>query len=170
MSRGTMAARTFEDSAGTSWEVFEVHRSSQSARGVSQGLESGWLAFVSSKGKRRLAPFPADWETASTVALEQLCGAARPATAATFPLRGPRVVRKPVEPVAGSEVHGAVRAFAHEARAKKLPAIEAMVRLRAMLAERFTGSDVSAETHTELADRKRIRQWFVEAFYFDRRA
>src|SRR6185436_13637056 len=62
---GDVPARQFEDSTGTMWEVFEVHRSSEAPRGVSAGLEKGWLAFVSAHGKRRLAPFPESWESAT---------------------------------------------------------------------------------------------------------
>ena len=172
MSRGTMAARVFEDSAGVSWEVFEVHRTTTASGGVSQGLEGGWLAFMSATGKRRLAPFPSEWESASVSELERLCGTARPATPTNYPKRGPRIVRTPAEPPPAvgdaSVVHGAVRAFARDARARKLPAIEAMLKLRMLLNERFSGSDVPPEARAEIEDRKRIRQWFVDAFYFER--
>ncbi|MFI5257345.1 MAG: hypothetical protein ACHQRK_08805, partial [Gemmatimonadales bacterium] len=74
-----MPARTFTDSGGLTWEVFQVHRASQKAGGVSPGLENGWLAFVCGEKKRRLAPFPADWETTPNERLEELCGSARQA-------------------------------------------------------------------------------------------
>jgi hypothetical protein len=172
MSRGTMAARMFEDSAGVSWEVFEVRRSGRDSGGVSQGLEGGWLAFTSAAGKRRLAPFPSEWESASASELELLCGTARPAVPTAYPKRAPRIVRSSGEHRASAEessaVHNAVRAFAREARARRVPAIEAMVKLRMHLSERFAGPDVPPDARAEIEDRKRIRQWFVDAFYFER--
>lgn len=139
---------------------------------MSQGLEDGWLAFMSSGGKRRLAPFPTEWEGASEAELERLCKSARPATPTHYPKREPRIARTPHEGSrvvsAASEVHVAVRAFARDARARKLPAIEAMLKLRMLLTERFAGADVPLELRAEIEDRKRIRQWFVDAFYFER--
>ena len=184
-----MAARTFEDSAGVVWEVFEVHRASQAARGVSAGFEKGWLAFASIVGKRRLAPFPAEWESAPPLELERLCEAARHTTPARYPIgapapmkassvSAPRVVRVPGEPLGDAEadearpslVRDAVRAFAHDARSNNLPAIEAMVRLKVLLAERYAGADVAPETRADATDMRRIRRWFVQAFYFERPA
>jgi hypothetical protein len=187
-----VASRTFEDSAGVLWEVFEVHRASEAPRGVSAGLEKGWLAFVSINGKRRLAPFPTEWERIPASELERLCEAARVANPARYPreaLRSageraaaskadnrPRIrLSEPDPPAdqsgeAASLVRDAVRVFAHEARAKKLPAIEAMVRLKALLLERYGGSDVEAATRADATDMRRVRRWFVEAFYFERPA
>jgi hypothetical protein len=185
-----VAARTFEDSAGIVWEVFEVHRASEVLVGVSAGLEKGWLAFVSKEGKRRLAPFPAAWETASVSELEKLCNSARRANPPMYPPGSPRIVRTSpakttgaisepsgprrrgvlVEEPVDSPVRDAVRAFAHEARANKLQAIEAMVRLKSLLAERYSGADVTPATRAEASDLRRVRRWFVEAYYFDRRA
>jgi hypothetical protein len=197
-----MAARTFEDSTGALWEVFEVHRTSTNA-GVSAGLEKGWLAFVSGPTKRRLAPFPPDWESATPMELERLCAAARAAlqpriTGRETPLR-PRL-RRPdwagvseppthvsaehaprrgdvgdglvvpeaeTEPGAGGEresVEATVRAFAHQARTLGLPAIEAMMRLRALLLKEHPAPD------SEARDKRRVRRWFVEAYYFERNA
>jgi hypothetical protein len=187
-----VASRTFEDSAGVLWEVFEVHRASEAPRGVSAGLEKGWLAFASANGKRRLAPFPAEWESSSASELELLCAAARVANPPrssgeaalgikeriTATKIGERSKNVPSEQgVAAREgdgdaslVRDAVRVFAHEARASKLPAIEAMVRLKALLLERYGGSDVEAATRADATDMRRIRRWFVEAFYFERPA
>lgn len=162
-----MAARVFEDSAGTSWEVFEVHRSVQATRGVSQGLEAGWLAFSSVKGRRRLAPFPSDWESGSATSLEQLCAAARPATPSGYFKRREADAEHAAGPPSGSSVRSFVRSFARDARQRKMPAIEAMLRLRVLLAERY-GGDADPEARAEVENRKRIRQLFVEAFYFDR--
>jgi hypothetical protein len=188
-----VAARTFEDSAGTVWEVFEVRRASQTPGAVSPGMERGWLAFVSGAAKRRLAPFPAEWQTADGAELERLCGMARAARAAMLLREGssagaeqkeaptrmpaPRIRRTsgeaaqlsgdlPIVATAGSgdSVEGTVRAFAHQARAHGLPAVEAMVRLKALLARVF------ADPASEARDVRAVRRWFVEAYYFDRGA
>lgn len=185
-----MAARTFEDSAGTVWEVFEVRRASQRPGSVSPGMERGWLAFVSGAAKRRLAPFPAEWQTADRAELERLCGMARAARAATLlreggsagveqaptRTRAPRIRRTsgeaarlsgdlPIVATAGSgdSVEATVRAFAHQARAHGLPAVEAMVRLKALLARVF------ADPASEARDVRAVRRWFVEAYYFEAR-
>ena len=170
-----MAPRTFEDSAGTLWEVFEVHRASEAPRGVSAGMEGGWLAFVSSTGKRRLAPYPPTWESVSVKELELLCDAARRARPTQWPIGGPRLMpSRGAEPAARSaddttsEVREAVRAFAREARAARLPAIEAMVRLKTLLATEFLSEDSSAEGRADASDLRKVRRWFVEAFYFER--
>jgi hypothetical protein len=189
-------SRTFEDSGGTVWEVFEVHRSSHNAQAVSPGLEQGWLAFVSGSRKRRLAPFPTEWQTADTRQLEQLCQQARAAHAtgfATTPGSGPRAVdagtadsrpriprirrRKEdaedassvtlpigVAATSADPVEQTVRRFAHEARANRLPAIEAMVQLKALLARVYPSAD------SEARNLRSVRRWFVEAYYFDRNA
>ncbi|MDB4889740.1 MAG: hypothetical protein JWL61_1595 [Gemmatimonadetes bacterium] len=175
--QGDVAARTFEDSSGTVWEVFEVHRASEAPRGVSAGLEGGWLAFVSASGKRRLAPYPPTWESVSEPELEQLCESARRANPTQLPIGGPRarvprVVESETPPPdeSTSLVRDAVRVFAHEARASRLPAIEAMVRLKNMLAERFLKEDAPPETRADASDLRRVRRWFVEAYYFERPA
>jgi hypothetical protein len=186
-----VSARTFEDSAGTVWEVFEVRRSSQNAQAVTAGLELGWLAFISSGQKRRLAPYPRDWQTAADAELERLCGSARIArptgfgptrradratTDGTPRVRVPRIrpVRTPEEtaemgelPIASSatsadSMEDTVRVFAHQARSRGLPAIEAMVRLKALLARVYADSGSAAR------DLRSIRRWFVEAYYFER--
>src|SRR4051812_32594458 len=75
--KGDVASRSFEDSSGILWEVFEVRRTSATPGGVSRGLERGWLTFQSTVGKRRLAPFPAGWSDAEASELERLCATAR---------------------------------------------------------------------------------------------
>lgn len=177
-----MASRSFEDSSGILWEVFEVRRTSATPGGVSHGLEKGWLAFVSAEGKRRLAPFPAEWDVADTSELERLCAAARIANPPRFSdtkprIRPPRASSEPaadpapIEPSSEmSLVRDAVRMFAQQARRDKTPAIEAMVRLKALLAERYGGVVQDASTQSDLKDVRRIRRWFVEAYYFERPA
>jgi hypothetical protein len=192
-----VSARTFEDSAGTVWEVFEVKRSSDKAQAVTAGLELGWLAFVSSDQKRRLAPFPPDWKTVADGELERLCSTARVARPAAFAtssspvepaervggdgasrtriprIRPARIVESrpapgglPIEGSARStdSVEDTVREFAHQGRARGLPAIEAMVRLKALLARVYTDAGSVAR------DLRSVRRWFVEAYYFERGA
>ena len=178
-----MAARTFEDSAGTVWEVFEVHRASEAPRGVSPGLERGWLSFVSPAEKRRLAPFPATWDTASDRELAQLCATARIANPPRYPGVERRAVPRDEVPFAvpgpvspretddgtGAVVREVIRSFATDARAQRVPAIEALVRLKALLVTRFSGTDVPMATAMAASDMRRVRRWFVESYYFERR-
>ena len=173
------------------WEVFQVQRASEAPRGVSMGLEKGWLSFTSASGRRRLAPFPADWESVPELELERMCGAARVANVARYARTGehPVVDQRSTLPAdkavrASSQradtlvpddreeeslVRDTVRVFAADARAHKLPAIEAMVRLKALLLERYGGDDnVAPDTRKDASDMRRVRRWFVEAFYFER--
>ena len=167
-----MAARTFTDSAGLTWDVFEVHRASRAASAVSPGLENGWLAFASGENKRRLAPFPPEWETFSDEELEALCESARRAPTPRFPLDRPphpRIKRSTVdadvdgsEPAMAVNVESTIRDFAHEARARGLPAVTAMLELKSLLQRRHPEPDSDAR------DRQLVRRWFVQAFYFER--
>jgi len=178
-----VASRSFEDSSGILWEVFEVKRTSEAPGGVSHGLEKGWLTFVSAAGKRRLAPFPREWKEVAESELELLCASARTANPPRFDVPRPRIrparttpadqpVAPPPEPVQETGlVRDVIRAFAQEARRDKIPAIEAMVRLKALLAERYQENDVLDDaTRSDLGDLRRIRRWFVEAYYFERPA
>jgi hypothetical protein len=170
----TMAARTFTDSAGLTWDVFEVHRASRTAGAVSPGLENGWLAFASGENKRRLAPFPPAWETYTDAELEALCDAARRAPTPRFPLDRPvrpRIKRSMLDEEVESSgsmtgthttVESTIRDFAHDARARGLPAVAAMLELKALLQERHPEPDSDAR------DRQLVRRWFVQAFYFER--
>jgi hypothetical protein len=174
------------------WEVFEVRRTSQKALAVSVGLEHGWLSFVNGTSKRRLAPFPREWETATPAELERLLALARvvqhlddatdassqrgveaASTPAPPRARVPRI--RPSRPTIAAEdlpimstasgadsVESTVRTFAHQARASRLPAIEAMVRLKALLAR------VYPEPSSSARDLRAVRRWFVDAFYFER--
>ncbi len=191
-----MAARTFADSAGTIWQVFEVHRSSTKPGAVSTGLEQGWLSFTSANAKRRLAPIPPTWESSPDPELERLCSTARvvaPATHTFEPISRDRR-RKEGESVDGQDtgdrrratdyadeetravgaeagssstkagdlgVEATVRQFAHEARARGQPAINAMVQLKGLLQAQF------GEQASDLRDIKSVRRWFVETYYFE---
>jgi hypothetical protein len=184
--------RTFADSAGTVWEVFEVQRLSQKAQAVSIGLEHGWLAFVSGTQKRRLAPIPARWQESDDAELERLCGLARVARATGIiadaapvpggedsaaprtrvprirPARAARATPPSGQPpiatsaTSADPVEDTVRTFAHEARGRRLPAIEAMVQLKALLAR------VYPDPGSPARNLRAVRRWFVEAYYFER--
>ena len=73
-------------------------------------------------------------------------------------------------PAEESLVRELVRVFAHEARTTNLPAIEAMVRLKALLLERYGGDNEDPATRADATDIRRVRKWFVEAFNFERDA
>ena len=68
-----------------------------------------------------------------------------------------------------SAVRDAVREFARKARAAKLPAVEALVRLKAVLTSRFCGEGVSPRAAAAALDLRRVRRWFVESYYFEPR-
>jgi hypothetical protein len=188
-----VAARTFKDSTGTVWEVFEVHRTSHNMQAVSAGLEKGWLAFVAGEMKRRLAPFPEEWRLAEDPELERLCGLARVAPPPRYPagvlrqraemdgdarpVRVPRIrsargdrpstgaqAELPILETAssGDPVEQTVREFGRQARARGRPAIEAMVQLKALLGK------IYPDAGSDARDIRRVRRWFVEAYYFER--
>jgi hypothetical protein len=139
-------------------------------------MEKGWLAFVNGSTKRRLAPFPPDWAVATPAELERLCAAGRVATPriAGGDARPQARPQKPAGPEGpesssftagdGESVEETVRAFARQARTVGLPAIEAMMRLKALLLTAHPGPD------SEARDKRRVRRWFVEAYYFERNA
>lgn len=51
---------------------------------LGNGLDGGWLAFESTRERRRLAPIPSGWDQANESELERLC---RSAAAAGTPRR-----------------------------------------------------------------------------------
>ena len=59
-------------------------------------------------------------------------------------------------------VEATVREYARQARELDLPAIEAMVQLKGLLARVYTDAGSDAR------DLRAVRRWFVEAFYFER--
>src|SRR5215212_7481633 len=91
-----MAHRVFTDSSGRKWEVWTVVPQSVERRRaevaevrvperrkrreyrvpINERWRAGWLAFESAGERRRLAPIPEHWATASDAALENLCSAA----------------------------------------------------------------------------------------------
>jgi hypothetical protein len=74
-------SRSFTDEGGIEWEVREIANAMMPA-----SLEkllgpdrrrSGWLAFQSTGGeRRRLAPYPADWETVTDFEIIRWCARA----------------------------------------------------------------------------------------------
>jgi hypothetical protein len=64
-----MALRSFVDSEGRGWRVWNVvpHRDDDT---FTPGLEGGWLCFEHGDEKRRLSPIPEAWEDAPADALE----------------------------------------------------------------------------------------------------
>jgi hypothetical protein len=71
--------RSFRDSSGTEWDVFDERSS-----GAMRALECDYpmpdrdpgLVFVSRAGRKRLWPCPADWQRLPDHELEHLCGRA----------------------------------------------------------------------------------------------
>jgi hypothetical protein len=106
-----MPFRTFRDSRGIDWQVYDVvprtdddrrageRRSGEidlstvdfDRRGLdrrvavgarpSRRITQGWLCFERDEVKCRLSPIPEDWQTASDEQLEAWCREARPAPA-----------------------------------------------------------------------------------------
>ena len=74
-----MAHRTFKDSNGREWEVWDVVPS----QWVGPTLDGGWLAFQSGEDRRRLAPLPLYWAAAPEPELRDLLAKAKPVAART---------------------------------------------------------------------------------------
>lgn len=75
--------RTFRDSDGTAWTVFEVRRHG-SATGDTRsylpgGFNDGWLCFETAGAKRRLIKYPPRWREFNEDELLRLLGQAQPA-------------------------------------------------------------------------------------------
>ena len=81
--------RTFNDSNGTEWTVFEVRRA-VSTKGdwsyLPSGYSSGWLCFESTTAKRRLTRYPERWREFGDAELVKLLNQALPAPRATHGL------------------------------------------------------------------------------------
>lgn len=65
-----MAYREFLDSAQVLWRVWATYPSV--GKILSKGFENGWLTFESSAERRRLAPFPPEWEALPDSTLRSL--------------------------------------------------------------------------------------------------
>ena len=68
-----MPERTFQDSSGTEWLVYDCAPRADLVRGFALDYQAGWLCFQSATEKRRLVKFPRDWENYSAKQLEELC-------------------------------------------------------------------------------------------------
>jgi len=76
-----MALRSFTDSQGQEWRVWNVVPQYDSARDedtLTPGLQGGWLCFETAGHKRRLSPIPGGWEEAGSEELERFCREAIP--------------------------------------------------------------------------------------------
>lgn len=76
-----MALRSFTDSQGQGWRVWNVVPQYDTARDedtLTPGLQGGWLCFERDGHKRRLSPIPDGWEGAEADALERYCREAIP--------------------------------------------------------------------------------------------
>ena len=81
-----MAHRFFQDSNGLEWTVWETRPSGaevsdrrKSPFALPTEFADGWLTFEAAGNKRRLAPIPPDWLSASEDTLQSLCNGASPA-------------------------------------------------------------------------------------------
>ncbi len=80
-----MPLREFTDSAGRRWRVWDIRpeqmHAATRAEDHLQNVINGWLAFEPAAGgaKRRLAPIPARWDSATEAELEAMLERAEPA-------------------------------------------------------------------------------------------
>ena len=84
-----MALREIRDKQGSAWQVFEIRPSVIPKTGLDIRGEfaDGWLCFLSSQERRRLATYPADWETQTDAELEALLNSPRTLTATPASMR-----------------------------------------------------------------------------------
>ena len=98
-----MAHRSYVDSDGRAWDVWEVIPRSVERRTLRQrrvaprdamdrrqrhevrlhssnGFADGWLVFEASGEKKRLRPIPLEWQRASATELESMCARAERAS------------------------------------------------------------------------------------------
>jgi hypothetical protein len=80
-----MAYREFEDSAGSTWTVWDTYPSRP--EGMDDSWRGGWLTFESGGIRRRLAPIPKGWTEAPASRLELMCKVAEASPRAT-PAKG----------------------------------------------------------------------------------
>jgi hypothetical protein len=73
--------RTFTDSTGVEWTVFEVKRQGSEKTQwtyLPEQFGSGWLCFESDTAKRRLSPIPVNWRESTDQDLHRLLQQAQP--------------------------------------------------------------------------------------------
>jgi hypothetical protein len=73
-----MALRSFIDSAGRGWRVWNVVPQHGWDDTLTPGLGGGWLCFEHGDEKRRLSPIPGGWESAGADAMERYLHEASP--------------------------------------------------------------------------------------------
>jgi hypothetical protein len=82
--------KTFRDSSGNDWTVFEVRRQVSSTKSdwsyLPNGFSNGWLCFENQYSKRRLVRYPERWREFGDVELEKLLVQALPAPRTAFRL------------------------------------------------------------------------------------
>lgn len=87
--------RTFSDSKGTQWTVFEVKRGEREGRWTYLPDEygDGWLTFECPTAKRRLTPIPPAWRELDDQRLRELLEQAQPVARTRLPEERPDDVR-----------------------------------------------------------------------------
>lgn len=78
--------RQFLDGHGVEWTTYQVVRQAQLNKGPTADIlprtyAHGWLVFESASEKRRLAPFPSNWQELPDATLRSLLAVAVPARA-----------------------------------------------------------------------------------------
>ncbi|HET7458673.1 MAG TPA: hypothetical protein VFJ74_13585, partial [Gemmatimonadaceae bacterium] len=80
---------TFRDGDGIEWTVTEIAASALAALPRASlrhpEFKDGWLLFQSNATRKRLAPYPKEWQALSAEELSQLCQEARPELATRTP-------------------------------------------------------------------------------------
>jgi hypothetical protein len=79
----------FRDAEGIEWTVTEIAASALAALPRASlrhpEFKDGWLLFQSEQARRRLAPYPKEWQSMSAEELDELCRRARPEITARTP-------------------------------------------------------------------------------------
>ena len=78
----TKGERRLRPDAGTRVQV-ERRRRDEYRAPLGPHFANGWLCFQTGAEKRRLGPFPSDWESLSDAELSELCQRATPAVGAS---------------------------------------------------------------------------------------
>ena|SRR6476620_4242112 len=79
-----MSMRVFRDPDGREWQVWDVVPGRELEPGSHRNhylppeMADGWLCFEAADQKRRLTPFPADWEQKDDDFIHSLCRSAEP--------------------------------------------------------------------------------------------
>lgn len=82
-----MGIRVFRDPDGREWQVWDVVPSQEVEPGsrrqhyLPPEMAEGWLCFEAADQKRRLTPFPPDWEERDDEFIHLLCQSAEPVKA-----------------------------------------------------------------------------------------